>query len=64
MDALIKCLQFSIDDYDLKRPHGSLLGLTPHEAYTLQKPDLTKQGKAAKELRIIENQKVNCNLCS
>lgn len=55
-----------VHDYGSVRPHGSLKGLIPMEAYT--KPDQVLDSrhtvKEARTHRIAENKAVNCSLCS
>jgi hypothetical protein len=47
------------------RPHNSIGGLIPYEAYTQQIPnsDQILSIKETKAKRIEENKKVNCQLC-
>lgn len=60
-----KCVEFFIEDYTLKRPHGSLNGLTPFEAYTGGNPlpDLKMDFQQARQDRLIANRKTNCSVC-
>ena len=53
------------DEYSMLRPHGSLKGLTPMEAYTRPdlKLDFRQAIREARPQRIEENRKVNCPLC-
>lgn len=61
-DDVVKCLELIEKDYNYKRPHGSLTGLTPMEAYKEPEKslDFTAEKRAAKGLRIVQNQKINC----
>ena len=54
-----------IKDYNETRPHGSLNGLTPLEAYTGPDSSLNfrEQFHQAKSLRIAQNRKQNCRTC-
>jgi len=63
--ALIKCLAMAVEDYTYKRPHGSLKGLTPFEAYTqpLRKPDFRARIKQARSLRVEQNRNAGCQEC-
>lgn len=65
IEELEKTIAFAVDDYNNTRPHGSLHGLTPMEAYTqsVKLPDFHEQMRQAKALRIAENRKTNCNIC-
>lgn len=51
--------------WDTLRPHGSLKGLTPMEAYTRPdlKLDLRQAVGAARTQRMAANKQVNCSLC-
>ena len=64
IEKLIECLDDIISDYNTKRPHGSLLGLTPIECYTSEEInlDFKQQKLEAKKNRIIQNKSVNCGL--
>lgn len=55
-----------IDNYMFDRPHGSLNGYTPFEAYTLQNPtfNFRFQIQNAYNTRIEQNKKMNCMICS
>ncbi len=64
--ALRKALEWIIPDYNHQRPHNSLNGLTPHEAYTGKQINITVQKekiKRAKQIRVIENRKNLCCIC-
>ncbi len=64
-EDVMNCLKLIENDYNHKRPHGSLKGLTPIEAYRQPEKilDHTADKRAAKTLRIAENQKANCQTC-
>lgn len=64
-EKLVDCLKRIVKDYNEIRPHGSLNGLTPIEAYTdvVVNMDFKEERINAKALRIIENKKVNCTTC-
>lgn len=64
IEKLTECLEDIIYDYNTKRPHGSLLGLTPIECYTSEEInlDFKQQKLEAKKNRIIQNKSVNCGL--
>lgn len=56
----------AIQDYNYNRPHGSLNGLPPMEAYTSNAPnmDFERNINTAKAERTILNKKMNCdNVC-
>jgi putative transposase len=65
LDKLTACIEFIVTNYSEKRPHGSLNGLTPFEAYT--KPNstlkLTTKMIEAKANRIAFNQNNVCKSC-
>ena len=54
-----------VQDYNLVRPHGTLKGLTPMEAYVHPevKPDFRKPVQEMRGIRLEENRKVNCGDC-
>ncbi|MFN2430645.1 MAG: integrase core domain-containing protein, partial [Cryomorphaceae bacterium] len=64
-EDVLKCLEWIKKDYNYKRPHGSLTGLTPMEAYRQPAKilDYTAEKSTAKAFRIIQNQKANCQTC-
>lgn len=65
-ETLEKHLMKAIEDYNYNRPHNSLDGLTPYEAYTnpLQKrPKEYQDNNTARTKRIKENRKTNCIVC-
>jgi putative transposase len=66
LEKLIGCLEEIIFDYNTKRPHGSLLGLTPMECYTSEDVNLDFNGQKlqAKKDRITQNKSVNCGIDS
>lgn len=62
--TLKAALEFTIEDYSLKRPNGVLKGLTPFEAYTGKNPSLVSfadQLKNARLARIAMNQNHSCS---
>jgi len=61
-----ECVEFLVKNYTEKRPHGSLKGLTPFEAYTKPNYVLNFSIKMiqARENRIQQNRKMNCESCS
>lgn len=63
--ALQHVTELFVHDYASRRPHGSLKGLIPMEAYT--RPDQALSGQQAisqaRAIRIAENKQVNCSLC-
>ena len=65
IEEVKKCIADSVNDYNNSRPHGSLKGLTPIEAYTKPEKalDYTLEKKKAKALRIAENRTLNCLNC-
>lgn len=64
-EKLIACLEFIVKDYNEIRPHGSIGGLTPFEAYTdaAVKLDFKKDKTKVKRSRILKNKKLNCTIC-
>tara|TARA_R110002072_G_scaffold131513_3_gene271061 strand:- start:1114 stop:2388 length:1275 start_codon:yes stop_codon:yes gene_type:complete len=64
-EKLVDCLKLIVKDYNEVRPHGSLDGLTPMEAYTnaTVKINFSIEKIYAKALRILENKKLNCTIC-
>ena len=66
LEALQLLLPKIISDYQHQRPHGSLKGLTPMEAYVQKfvNVDFKPQIQAAKATRIETNRKSNCSMCS
>lgn len=63
---LKRIIRYFIEDYNNKKPHGELQGLTPHEAWTGMKPDKLARVKVLKDARIkrIEFNKSNkCQVC-
>jgi hypothetical protein len=62
---LEKQITFPVFDYNQKRPHGSLAGLTPAEAYTTSLIPLSfsQEVLKAKAARIAQNRKVACVSC-
>lgn len=66
IDQLIECLELIVKDYNEKRPHGSLLGLTPLEAYTnaIVNLNFKNQQLNIRRLRILENKNTNCKSCN
>lgn len=63
LTALNKTLDFIVNDYAYKRPHGTLKGLTPFQVYNGQRPDdvpFVSQLQSARKLRILMNQNHNC----
>jgi putative transposase len=66
IDELRKVLDWIIYDYNNKRPHNSLRGLTPNEAYNGRTFDITAiklKTEQAKQKRLIENRKNQCEIC-
>jgi transposase InsO family protein len=65
-DALLSVLELAVVDYTEKRPHGSLSGLIPIEAYTTPQKQLDFKAKKlkAKTLRIEQNRLANCQACT
>jgi transposase InsO family protein len=64
--TLQKHLAFAVSDYNNKRPHCSLNGLTPSEAYTnisLDTEQIKHQLNQAKKARIQTNRLASCPIC-
>ena len=65
LQALQHVTHLFVQDYAYRRPHGSLKGLIPMEAYT--KPDQALNGQQAlsqaRAIRMAENKRVNCSPC-
>ena len=63
--AVMGATEAFVRDYNTLRPHGSLKGLTPMEAYTRPdlKLDLRQAVGAARTQRMAANKQVNCSLC-
>ncbi|WP_170265178.1 DDE-type integrase/transposase/recombinase [Salibacter halophilus] len=65
-ESLEKHLMKAVEDYNYNRPHNSLDGLTPYEAYTYpiqKRPKEYQNTYTARAKRIKENRKTNCNVC-
>jgi putative transposase len=57
-------LQTTINDYNHIRPHGSLKGQTPDEAYLSETtPDIKAQMTKARTERMEKNRNFNCKTC-
>jgi len=66
ISELTTALDFSVNDYNNKRPHHTLKGLTPKEVFsgkTIDKCLQHAQTKAAQAKRLEENRKNRCNDC-
>ena len=65
LHALHHVTELFVQDYGSLRPHGSLKGLIPMEAYTKpdQALDLRQAIQQARAIRIAENKQVNCSFC-
>ena len=65
-EKLIACIEFLIMNYTHERPHGSLKGLTPFDAYTKPANVLNFKNEMikAKQNRIMFNQNQSCKSCS
>jgi putative transposase len=63
--ALLQVTEAFVHDYSTLRPHGSLKGLIPMEAYTRPelKLDFRQTLREARVQRIAENKQINCSLC-
>jgi hypothetical protein len=56
-------LEYAVHDYNHIRPHGSLKGLTPHEAYlNIPMPVSNNDFINARMQRIAQNRNFNCHL--
>jgi len=64
-EKLIACIEFIVQNYSYERPHGSIKGLTPFEAYTNPSSHLNfnNQFIEARKNRITLNQNSNCTKC-
>ncbi|WMJ74868.1 hypothetical protein RCC89_17120 [Cytophagaceae bacterium ABcell3] len=64
-ERLSKCLSLAVEDYCSVRPHGSLGGRTPLEAYTDVFPDMdfTEQARKARMARVSFNKSNGCGRC-
>lgn len=64
-EELEKTLDHAITDFNRIRPHNSLKGLTPREAYTAPTKhlDVREQKLQAKAIRIKANREVDCTVC-
>lgn len=59
-------LSFAVDDYNNKRPHGALIGLTPEQAYrnvTVNTDLFSERIKSTRIERRIINHKTICGNC-
>ena len=61
---LRRILRYFINDYNNRRPHGQLKGLTPHEAWSDLKPDKSIQFELLKKARTERIQFKKENKCS
>lgn len=64
--ALRNALDWIIPDYNDQRPHNSLKGLTPYEAFTGKTFDIEEHSdkmKQSKQNRLTENKKILCTIC-
>lgn len=63
-EQLQSILQESIHDYNHIRPHGSLNGLTPDEAYISETtPNIKTQMTKSRTERMEKNRTFNCKTC-
>jgi putative transposase len=64
-DALERVIVHFVQDYGSVRPHGTLKGLIPMEAYRHPdvKPNFRKAAQEVRLIRLEENRKVNCGIC-
>ncbi len=61
---LKESIEFTTDDFAMKRPHGQLKGLTPYEVYAGKNPDsvsFVQQLQNARIRRVIANQNHKCS---
>jgi len=66
VSGLTSALEFSVNDYNSKRPHHSLLGLTPKEAFSGKEVDFQRlkiEITTAKAERIVQNRLNTCGDC-
>ena len=66
INILEKHLEECVKDYNHKRPHCSLKGLTPYEVFTggsLDKESLKEKISQAVRARVEENRKAGCGIC-
>lgn len=61
---LRRVFENDVSDYNFQRPHESLKGLTPFEAYSGSISDWSEYKEQARKMRIIENRKQICVFCS
>lgn len=65
-DELRSVFENDVSDYNFQRPHVSLKGLTPFEAYSgslILKSDWSEYIQQARRNRIIENREQICEIC-
>ena len=67
-NSLVRYMERFVPMYNEIRPHCSLKGLTPLEAYTgkmdvMKKEELKLRFKQAQEARIMENRQHKCSVC-
>lgn len=66
IQELRKLLDWIIEDYQYRRPHHSLKGLTPYEAFSgiaVPREQWKKQIEEAKKVRLQENASIPCEMC-
>lgn len=65
LETLKAVLAAAVKDYNEQRPHGSLEGLTPMEAYAqpAKAIDFAEEKQRARALRIEQNRIANCSGC-
>lgn len=65
VEGVKRCLTEAVKDYSENRPHGSLNGLTPYEAYTSPSRKFNFQflKQQAKIARIQQNKEIKCTIC-